>query len=84
MPEQDKRDDMQTRQDLKLKAHGHNNPQLNQPQQVSILDGLMGEDASLSANMAAPASNTRHSQERPRHQLYCQSRLTLVIVNFYL
>ena len=42
MPEQDKKADMQTRQNMKLKAHGNNDPQLHRPQQVSIRDGLMG------------------------------------------
>ena len=43
--EQDESAEMQTRYDVKLKAHGHD-PQLHQPQQqVSILDGLVEEEA---------------------------------------
>ena len=54
MPEQDKKADMQTRQNMKLKAHGHNDPQLHRPQQVSILDGLVGEVASMSVTRRRP------------------------------
>ena len=46
--EQDKSAEMQTRYDVKLKAHGLYDPQLHQPQQqVSILDGLVEEEASM-------------------------------------
>ena len=55
--EQDKSSEMQTRQDVKLKAHahGHNDPQLHRPQQqVSILDDLVGEEASMSVTRRRP------------------------------
>ena len=55
--EQDESSEMQTRQDMKLKAHahGHNDPQLHRPQQqVSILDGLVGEEASMSVTRRRP------------------------------
>ena len=46
--EQEESADMQTRHNVKLKAHGLHDPQLHQPQQqVSILDGLVGEEASM-------------------------------------
>ena len=46
--EQDESAKVQTRYDVKLKAHGLNDPQLHRPQQqVSILDGLVGEEASM-------------------------------------
>ena len=80
MSEQDESSKMQTRQDVKLKAHGHNDPQLHRPQQVSILDGLVGEEASLSVYVAAPTckSSTRRSPVGPRYQLHCSLDSTLL------
>ena len=52
--EQDEDAEMQTRHDVKLKAHGHD-PQLHQPQQQgSILDGLVEEEASMSVMLRCP------------------------------
>ena len=46
--EQDESAEVQTRHDVKLKAPGLNDPQLHRPQQqVSILDGLVEEAASM-------------------------------------
>ena len=46
--EQDESAEVQTRYDVKLKAHGLNDPQLRRPlQQVSILDDLVEEEASM-------------------------------------
>ena len=61
---------MQTRYDVKLMAPKLNDPQLYRPlQQVSILDDLVEEEASMICDAAAAASNTRQSQDRPRRQL---------------
>ena len=51
MPEQDtEANDIQTRRAYDTVARGLNDPQLLRPQQeVSILDDLVGEEASLSA-----------------------------------
>ena len=68
--EQDERADMQKRYNVKLKAPGLNDPQLYRPlQQVSILDDLVEEEASMICDAAAAASNTRQGQDRPRRQL---------------
>ena len=49
MSEQDEETDMQTRGTCAAVAQGRNDPQLPQPQlEVSILDDLVGEEASLS------------------------------------
>ena len=46
--EQDESAEVQTRYDVKLKAHGLNDPKLRRPlQQVSILDDLVEEEASM-------------------------------------
>ena len=46
--EQDESADVQTSDNVKLKAHGLNDPQLHRPlQQVSILDDLVEEEASM-------------------------------------
>ena len=65
MPEQDKKADMQTRQNMKLKAHGHNDPQLHRPQQVSILDGLVGEAASMSVTRRRPLTTRDRARSGP-------------------
>ena len=52
--EQDDCADMQTRNSVKLKAHGRHDPQLHRPQQkVSILDDLVEEEASMSVTRRA-------------------------------
>ena len=61
--EQEESADMQTRRNVKLKAHGLHDPQLHRPQQqVSILDGLVGEAASMSVTRRRPQPN----QDRAR------------------
>ena len=65
MSEQDKSSEMQTRQDVKLKAHGHNDPQLHRPQQVSILDGLVGEAASMSVTRRRPLTTRDRARSGP-------------------
>ena len=74
MPEHDKEaTDMQTKCARAAVAkhtrvcQGLNDPQLRRPQQkqVSILDDLVGEEASLSA---APAAHTRQFQVGQRQQ----------------
>ena len=47
MPEQNEGGNMQTSQ-LEAEGLGLHDPQLHRPQQVSILDGLVGEEASMS------------------------------------
>ena len=82
--EQDESADMLTRINVKLKAQGHNNPQLHRPQQqVSILDGLVGEEGIYECYAALPATNTRQSQDRPGHLLHHQSRLMFFPVNLF-
>ena len=71
MPEQDKEaTDMQTRCVRAAVAQGLNDPQLHRPQQkVSILDDLVGEEASLSTiRGGARRSTLQQVQDRPRHQ----------------
>ena len=64
MSEQDESADMQTddqQREAEGRAHRRNDPKLHRPQQVvSFLDGLVGEDASLSTvrGSACPRHNT--------------------------
>ena len=63
--EQDESAEMQTRYDVKLKAHGHD-PQLHRPQQqVSILDGLVEEEASMSVTRRRPLPTQDNSRTGP-------------------
>ena len=58
----------QTRQDVKLKAHAHrhNDPQLHRPQQqVSILDGLVGEEVSMSVRRRRPLATREKARIGP-------------------
>ena len=83
MPEQDKEaTDMQTRCVRAAVAQGLNDPQLHRPQQkVSILDDLVGEEASLSAVRGGARRSTLQVQDQPRHQQHVsQDSHTLVIV----
>ena len=63
---------------------GLNDPRLHRPQQVSILVGLVGEEASMS--VVRGGARRLHETEQhivkvqPIHQLLLQSRLNLVIV----
>ena len=87
MPEQDKEAiDMQTRCVRAAVAQGLNDPQLHRPQQkVSILDDLVGEEASLSVVRSGARRSTLHVQVGPRHQqLFSQDSHTFVIVKLYL
>ena len=89
MPEHDKKATdcrLNSRSVSAAVAQGLNNdPQLHRPQQkVSILDDLVGEEASLSVYAAAPASTTRQSQDWHRHQLHRQSRLNTCLLNLSL
>ena len=66
--EQDESSEMQTRLDVKLKAHahGHNNPKLHRPQQqVSILDGLVGKEASMIVTRRRPLATRDNSRIGP-------------------
>ena len=47
MSEQDEGADMKTRQ-REAEGQGLNDPRLHRPQQVSILNGLVGEETSMS------------------------------------
>ena len=83
MPEQDKEaTDMQTRCVRAAVAQGLNDPQLHRPQQkVSILDDLVGEEASLSTIRGGAHRSTLQVQDQPRHQQHVsQDSYTLVIV----
>ena len=73
MPEHDKKATdcrLNTRSVSAAVAQGLNNdPQLHQPQQkVSILDDLVGEEASLSVVRGGARRSTLHVQVGPRHQ----------------
>ena len=64
--EQGESANMQTRNSVKLKAHGRNDPHLHRPQQqVSILDDLVGEEASMSVTRRRPL---QHETEPGRAQ----------------
>ena len=64
--EQDESADMLTRNNMKLKAHGLHDPQLHRPQQqVSILDGLVGEAASMSVTRRRPPATRDGSRTGP-------------------
>ena len=65
MSEQDESSKMQTRQDVKLKAHGHNDPQLHRPQQVSILDDLVGREASMIVTRRRPLTTRDRARSGP-------------------
>ena len=72
MPEQDKEArDMQTRCRREAVAQGLYDPQLHQPEQVSILDDLVGEEASLSTIRGGARCSTLQVQDRPRQQQHC-------------
>merc|ERR1719341_1681533 len=61
--EQEESADMQTRHNVKLKAHGLHDPQLHRPQQqVSILDGLVGEEASMIVTRRRPVATRDNSR----------------------
>ena len=94
MPEHDKEaTDMQT---IRVRAavakhtrvcQGLNDPQLRRPQQkqVSILDDLVGEDASLSTVRGGARCSTLQVQVRPRQQQHCsQDSHTFVNVSYIL
>ena len=55
------------------KCQGLNDPQLHRPQQkqVSILDDLVGEEASLSTIRGGARRSTLQVQDRPRQQQHC-------------
>ena len=64
--EQEESADMQTRYNVKLKAHGLYDPQLHRPQQkVSILDGLVGEEASMIVMRRRPLATRDNSRIGP-------------------
>ena len=80
MPEHDKEAiDMQTKCARAAVAkhtrvcQGLNDPQLHRPQQkqVSILDDLVGEEASLSTIRGGARRSTLQVQDRPRQQQHC-------------
>ncbi len=74
MPEQDKEaSDMQTRCRREAVAQGLYDPQLHRPEQVSILDDLVGEEASLSA----VCGGAHRSHETSPGQAQTTARLTL-------
>ena len=81
--EQDKKaNDIQTRCESDAVAQGLGVPKLRRPQKVSILDDLVGEEASLSTiRGGARRSTLQQVQDRPRHQQHVsQESYTLVIV----
>ena len=84
MPEQDKEaTDMQTRCVRAAVAQGLNDPQLHRPQQkVSILDDLVGEEASLSAVRGGACRSTLDVQVRPRHQQHSSQDSLLLSLSF--
>ena len=64
--EQDESADMLTRNNVKLKAHGLHDPQLHRPQQqVSILDGLVGEEASMIVTRRRPLAKRGNPRTGP-------------------
>ena len=64
--EQDESAEVQTRYDVKLKAHGLNDPQLHRPlQQVSILDDLVEEEASMIVTRRCPLATRDKSRTGP-------------------
>ena len=71
---------MQTR-GREAEGLGLNDPQLHRPQQVSILDGLVGEEASMSVVRGGARRSHETKQNgvnvQPKHQLQQQSRLNL-------
>ena len=88
MPEHDKEaTDMQTKCARAAVAkhtrvcQGLNDPQLHRPQQkqVSILDDLVEEEASMICDAAAAASNTIPSQDGPRRQLHHSQDSSLLL-----
>ena len=84
MPEQDKEaTDMQTRCVRAAVAQGLNDPQLHRPQQkVSILDDLVGEEASLSAVRGGARRSTLDVQVRPRQQQHSSQDSHLLSLSF--
>ena len=94
MPEHDKEaTDMQTKCARAAVAkhtrvcQGLNDPQLHRPQQkqVSILDDLVGEEASLSTIRGGARCSTLQVQDRPRQQQHCsQDSHTFVIASYIL
>ena len=84
MPEQDKEAiDMQTRCVRAAVAQGLNDPQLHRPQQkVSILDDLVGEEASLSAVRGGARRSTLEVQVRPRQQQHSSQDSHLLSLSF--
>ena len=84
MPEQDKEaTDMQTRCVRAAVAQGLNDPQLHRPQRkVSILDDLVGEEASLSAVRGGARRSTLEVQVRPRQQQHSSQDSHLLSLSF--
>ena len=84
MPEQDKEaTDMQTRCVRAAVAQGLNGPQLHRPQQkVSILDDLVGEEASLSAVRGGARRSTLEVQVRLRQQQHSSQDSHLLSLSF--
>ncbi len=84
MPEQDKEArDMQTRCRREAVDQGLYDPQLHRPEQVSILEDLVGEEASLSTVRGGARRSTLQVQDPPRQRLYfSQDSHLLVIVMF--
>ena len=82
MPEQDKEaHDIPTRCAHAAEAQGRDDPQLHRPQQeVSILDDLVGEEASLSMVRGSARRSHERSPCRAQTSAAQQSRLTLVHV----
>ena len=63
--EQDESADMQTSDNVKLKAHGRNNLPLHLPQQVSILDDLVGREVSMSVTRRCPLTTRDRARSDP-------------------
>ena len=64
--EQDESADMQTSDNVELKAHELNDPQLHRPlQQVSILDDLVEEEASMIVTRRCPLATRDRARTGP-------------------
>ena len=83
MPEHDKKaKDMLTRCSRAAEAQGRDDPQLHRPQQeVSILDDLVGEEASLSMVRGGARRFHETSPGLALTTAALQSRLTHILVN---
>ena len=81
--EQDKKaNDIQTRCESDAVAQGLGDPKLRRPQKVSILDDLVGEEASLSAVRGGARRSTLQVQDRPRHQQHVSQDSHLLSLSF--